>query len=115
MLTSTNNTIKIIKKYINILEHNNIPVQEVILFGSYLKGNPKEESDIDIAIVSNSFIGDRFQDRRKIVPLRRKIDNRIEPLPLSPKDFREGGNLIDEIKNNGKWIKKSSKHSMTGP
>lgn len=29
-----------------------IPVQEVILFGSYAKGNPREYSDIDLAVIS---------------------------------------------------------------
>jgi len=77
---------------------------EAIIFGSYAKGNPKEESDIDVALVLPSFTGDRFEDRRKIVPLRRKIDGRIEPIPFKPDDFVSGGNLVDEIKRTGKRI-----------
>jgi predicted nucleotidyltransferase len=34
----------VVKKYLEELERNNIPVQEAIIFGSYAKGNPKEES-----------------------------------------------------------------------
>jgi len=94
----------LIKKYIDEIERNNIPVQRVILFGSYAKGNFKDESDIDVAIISPAFTGDRFEDRRRIVPLRRKIDNRIEPIPLTPEDFDKGGNFIDEIKKIGKLI-----------
>jgi uncharacterized protein len=105
MVNSINSTIELIKKYVNVLENHNIEVQEAVLFGSYAKGVQKEESDIDIAIISNSFIGDRFEDRRRIVPLRRTIDNRIEPIPLTPIDFRIGGNLIDDIKSNGICIK----------
>jgi hypothetical protein len=45
--------------------------------------------------------GDRFDDRRRIVPLRRSIDTRIEPIPFRPEQFANGGNLIDEIKKTG--------------
>lgn len=101
MATATDSVIKIIKKYIKELRSNNILVTEAILFGSYAKGTEKEESDIDIAIISDDFTGDRFEDRRKIVPFRRKIDSRIEPMPFRPERFAEGGNLVDEIKKTG--------------
>ncbi|MBN2060018.1 MAG: nucleotidyltransferase domain-containing protein, partial [Deltaproteobacteria bacterium] len=41
-----------------------------MLFGSWAKGAEHEESDVDVALISDVFTGDRFQDRRKIVPLR---------------------------------------------
>jgi predicted nucleotidyltransferase len=101
MAFKTGKIIEVVKKYLQELEKNHIPIQQVILFGSYAKGNPVEESDIDIALISTTFTGDRFEDRRRIVPLRRKIDDRIEPLPFRPEDFLEGGTLIDEIKKTG--------------
>ncbi len=72
-----------------------------ILYGSYANGQVREESDIDVALISQAFTGDRFEDRRRIVPLRRKIDSRIEPMPFTPAGFSKGGNLIDAIKKNG--------------
>jgi len=87
--------------YIEVLRNHGIPVTEVILFGSCARGANTGESDIDVAIVSHVFSGDRFEDRRRIVPLRRGIDNRIEPIPLTPAAFAAGGNLIDEIKKTG--------------
>lgn len=48
-----------------------------------------------------SFSGDRFADRHRIVPLRRGVDSRLEPMPFRPEQFAEGGNLIDEIKRTG--------------
>jgi predicted nucleotidyltransferase len=101
MAVETNSIIEIIKKYLHELEINNIPVQQVILFGSHANGNPREESDIDIALISTAFTGNRFDDRRRIVPLRRKIDNLIEPIPFRPEDFYEGGILADAIKKTG--------------
>lgn len=92
---------KAIKDYIEALRHEGIPVKEVILFGSCSRGGNRDESDIDVAIISDAFSGDRFEDRRRIVPLRRGIDSRIEPIPLTPEAFASGGNLIDEIKKTG--------------
>ena len=104
MAVATDSVIEVVKKYINELQQNNIPIQGAFIFGSYAKENPKEESDIDVALISTAFTGDRFEDRRKIVPFRRKIDNRIEPIPFRPEDFEQGGNLVDEIKKTGKAI-----------
>jgi predicted nucleotidyltransferase len=50
----------IIAGFISKLE-SEIPVEEVILFGSYAHGNAKEHSDIDLAIIS-----DWFQDKKHI-------------------------------------------------
>jgi len=104
MAVATDSVIEVVKKYINELQQNNIPIQGAFIFGSYAKENPKEESDIDVALISTAFTGDRFEDRRKIVPFRRKIDSRIEPIPFRPEDFEQGGNLVDEIKKTGKAI-----------
>jgi len=101
MAASADSIIEIVKRYIEELRKHNIPVREAILFGSYVRGSIKEESDIDVAVVSEAFTGDRFEDRRKIVPLRRKIDNRIEPMPFNLEIFSRGSILIDEIKKTG--------------
>ncbi len=91
----------IIAQYIEALRKNRITVSEVYLFGSYARQYANPDSDIDLAIVSNSFSGNRFLDRRKIVPLRRNIDNRIEPIPFTPDDFTPSDPLAVEILAHG--------------
>jgi predicted nucleotidyltransferase len=93
-----------IKKYIDVLRENGISVDKALLFGSWAKGTARDESDVDVALVSTFFTGDRFMDRRKIVPLRRKINNNIEPIPFSPEDFAAGGALVEEIRRYGEEI-----------
>lgn len=63
-----------------------------------------EDSDIDIVIISKDFQGISFLDRGKIVPLRRKIDVRIEPVPYRPEKFNEGDPLAAEVMANGEEI-----------
>src|SRR4030042_6050306 len=89
-------TIEIVTRYIEELEKNKIHIIEAFIFGSHAKGKTRPESDIDVALISDAFTGDRFEDRRKILPFRRKINNRIEPIPLNPEDFNNGGTLADE-------------------
>ncbi len=101
MAASADTVIEIVKQYIRELRLHDIPVQETIIFGSYVKGNATDDSDIDIAVISDAFSGDRFDDRRRIVPFRRNIDSRIEPIPFRPERFAEGGNLVDDIKKTG--------------
>jgi uncharacterized protein len=101
MAESRNTIIKLIKRYIQELEKHQIPIQEAFLFGSWTNNRAREYSDIDVALISPAFTNDRFEMRRKIVPLRRNIDNRIEPMPYTPENFAYGGILIDEIKRTG--------------
>ncbi|NOY65716.1 MAG: nucleotidyltransferase domain-containing protein [Nitrospirae bacterium] len=105
MAEKTDKIVTVVRKYIEELESRGIRVIEVMIFGSYAKGTFREDSDIDIAIVSPDFSGDRFADRRLIVPLRRKIDNRIEPIPFRPEDFNDGGFFAEEIKKTGIKVK----------
>jgi hypothetical protein len=104
MVASKASVIDLIRQYVGRLKENNIPVERVLLFGSYIKGTPREDSDIDIAVISSAFKGDRYLDRRRIVPMRRGIDSRIEPIPFTPGDYAEGGMLIDEIKRTSQEI-----------
>lgn len=101
MAQKTPAIIDAIKRYIHVLEAHGIHVSDAILFGSFAKGTAREESDIDVALISEEFSGDRFDDRRRIVPFRRAIDTRIEPMPFRPELFADGGNLVDEIKKEG--------------
>lgn len=91
----------IIKQYIDLVKQNKIEVEKVYIFGSFARGTATEDSDIDIAIISDDFKGDRFLDRRLLVPLRRQIDWRIEPMPYRKEDFHEGDPLAIEIIRNG--------------
>ncbi|MFP4445648.1 MAG: nucleotidyltransferase domain-containing protein [Desulfosudaceae bacterium] len=103
-MASKKTVLRDVKRYIDVLGKNGFPIQRAMLFGSWTRGAASDESDVDVALISNAFTGDRFQDRRKIVPLRRKINNRIEPIPFHPRNFEDGGILVDEILKYGEDI-----------
>ena len=92
-------------KYIKKLQEAKFNLLAVYIFGSLIKGNFNEWSDIDVAIVSGSLSGDIFDDRVLLMKLRRDIDLRIEPHPFLPDEWNDDTNpFINEIKKNGEKI-----------
>ena len=88
--------IKIVSKY-KVLVSKHFDIENLILFGSYAKGNQKDDSDIDVAIVVNSISQDFFSYAPLLWKLRREIDDRIEPI-LIEKNKDESGFLKEILK-----------------
>jgi predicted nucleotidyltransferase len=93
-----------IRKYLSLLRKQNIPVLEAYLFGSIAKGIGDEWSDIDIAIVTDSFIGDSFDFRYLLTKLARNIDPDIEPHPYLASDFNAENPIAAEIMKHGEKL-----------
>ncbi len=75
-------------------------LKKVYLFGSFAKGNESEESDIDIALVLGN-MSNFFDTQMQLMRIRRKIDLRIEPHPISDADFIGSNPLAHEIFRTG--------------
>ncbi|MCB2184406.1 MAG: nucleotidyltransferase domain-containing protein [Desulfobulbaceae bacterium] len=71
----------------------------MILFGSYARGNAREDSDVDVAIVVDGLSGDYFSTRPLLWKIRREIDDRIEPILLD-KSYDASG-FLSEIMRHG--------------
>ena len=79
------------------------PLQRAYLFGSYVKGNFHEESDIDIAFVFEDVENSCFL-QLELMRLRRKLDSRLEPHPFGESDFVNTNPLVAEIMEHGQEI-----------
>ena len=91
----------IVDKYIAIVKEN-YDVVAIILFGSYAKGTENEDSDIDIAVVTDDIKTDKFDEEVNLTLLRRKIDSRIEPHIIKVEDYENDETpFIVEVKNTG--------------
>ncbi len=76
-------------------------IKAIYLYGSYAKGNNTDDSDIDIAVVSDDFTGDIIEDTFRLMQLRRNIDYRIEPRPFTGSDFNEDNPNAREVIQTG--------------
>ncbi len=82
-----------------ILLSKHFDIDKIVLFGSYAKGNQKDDSDIDVAIIVNSVDEDYFSYAPLLWKLRREIDDRIEPI-LIEKNQDESG-FLNEVLTSG--------------
>lgn len=90
-----------VRAYLKELEGIGIHVQKAILFGSHAYGRNDEWSDIDLAIVSTDFVGDRFEDRNRIRKITLQVNSDISPMPYRPEDFNSNDYFVKEILETG--------------
>ena len=93
--------IETLKKFLEKLKENGIPIEAAYLFGSYAKGRAKEWSDIDVAVISSDISDDRLEERIRLSKISSHIDSRIEPVPFRPDTFVDEDPLVWEIKKEG--------------
>jgi predicted nucleotidyltransferase len=88
---------------------------KIILFGSYAKGNPDENSDVDLMVILDNYnVSKTYEERLRtkvfirnlILDINRKIP--IDILVYSKEELnlikKNGNFLIDEIEKTGKII-----------
>jgi predicted nucleotidyltransferase len=83
---------------------------ELRLFGSYLKNNANQYSDLDLAVVSRDFAGMEPYTAMKILQrIKLQVNNVIEPIPLTPEELAspEIGTLCYDIAQNNKVLFKA--------
>lgn len=93
---------KIALEYRLRIENSGIPVERMILFGSYARGKARKDSDIDICVVSPKLGKDEMTEIGKLNFLHWKLDNRIEAHPVSSKDYKSIATpFISEVQKYG--------------
>ena len=90
-----------VKKFLDKIRENGIPVSSAYLFGSYALGKGSEWSDIDVAVISPGISDDRLEERIRLMKLSATVDSRIEPVPFRPDTFVDEDPLAWEIKRKG--------------
>jgi predicted nucleotidyltransferase len=90
----------IVSKFISLVS-DEFPLKKVYLFGSYAKGNAKDYSDVDLAVVSDKFEGSRFFDKQKLNKYIMKTSIDLEVHPFRTEDFTEDNPFVKEILQTG--------------
>jgi len=91
---------QIISSFISLVS-GEFPIETVYLFGSYASGEAEEYSDIDLAIVSDKFEGDRFDDSNKLNKYILKTSVDIEVHPFNTLEFTTEDPFVREIITKG--------------
>jgi predicted nucleotidyltransferase len=87
-----------------VKDHFPLKIDQFWLFGSYAKGNPRQYSDIDVALVVEHLDEDyNFLETEPLLwQLTEAVDFRIEPHVIA-RDTDHAG-LLDEIRSTGVLI-----------
>lgn len=89
------------KRYVQELKKLGISVEKVVLFGSYAKGHPREDSDIDFLIVSKDFGNKNLRERLEMLGLAAgRVDEPIEAMGYTEEEVEEKkaeGGFIKEV------------------
>jgi uncharacterized protein len=88
MAVTENQLDTIIKGFVENL-CNEIDVEEVILFGSYARGDAKEHSDIDLAIISDWFENKPHIKNMQFLSIKAaRYNSLIEALPFTVQEYQ---------------------------
>lgn len=93
--------IEIVQRYAVVVDKH-IKPRKVILYGSYAKGEWREDSDIDVAVVMETVKGDFLENEALLYRLRRSVDDRIEPVLLE--EGNDSSGFLAEILKHGQVI-----------
>lgn len=94
---------RIAQQYADVLREKKMGMTGIYLFGSYVNGTAREDSDIDLAVVFDSFV-DSFDMQVELMKLRRGVDVRIEPHPFRAEDFTAANPFACEILDFGRKV-----------
>lgn len=90
-----------IKLFAKELENDNLSVAQIFLYGSHAKNQETAWSDIDLAVVSDDFTGNRMTDYDRFADAILKVDRSIEPVPYKTEFFTADNPFVKEILNTG--------------
>jgi len=96
-IRTTEEVKKIVREYYTLLLKAGLPLEKVILFGSFSRGEQTEYSDIDIAVVLKEYAIDKFNTRLELMKYSRDFVDVIEPHPFLSTDFDDSNPFVAEI------------------
>ena len=90
-----------VEAYRHALKRARFPTFRLIVFGSQAKGTALPDSDIDVAVVSESFGKDRFDEGVQLLRHRNGHFS-IEPHPMHPDDLNDRWSpFAQEVRTHG--------------
>ena len=89
------------KRYADLVAEE-LNLDKIVLYGSSINGSSTDESDIDVAVIYENFIGDWLNTYRRIATLRRTISLLIEPILLD--SAHDGSGFIREVLSRGEIL-----------
>lgn len=95
----------IIRRFRRTLERHGVKAPRIILYGSWVTGKPHPGSDIDLAVVSESFAGKSYWERIGIVTAAvYEVFEPIEAIALTPDEWERGDSPMGDLAHSGQTV-----------
>src|SRR2546421_12386754 len=89
--------LKLVRQFRESLRANGVRVARVILFGSHAMGTAREDSDIDLIVISPDFSAQELWDRLQLMaPSIWETHTPMEVIPMTPEEWEEGS-MVKEM------------------
>lgn len=97
----------IVSCFLSRLRSSGVCVDSAVLYGSQARGTAREDSDIDLLVLSPDFEELTWEQSSRVWQIAKEVDERIEPVLIGTRRYREDDwhPLIDAAKREGVEIK----------
>jgi predicted nucleotidyltransferase len=97
--------VAIVARLRQAIEARGVRPQRVILYGSYADGTYREESDIDVVIISDDFAGKSYWDRVDILAdAIYEVFAPIEAVAMTPEEWERDDSFIAAFARKGEVL-----------
>ena len=87
------------------IESVGVKPQKMILFGSYAVGRQRQDSDIDVVVISEDFENKNYWERIDILSAAiYKVFKPIEAVAMTPREWQAGDSVIADYARNGEVV-----------
>jgi uncharacterized protein len=91
----------ILSRYLQKLEQDGLHVRKAFLVGSHASGRSGPWSDIDVALVSDDYEGNRYMDKERIRRSTLAVSSPLAPVPFRTADFTDNNPFVNHIRETG--------------
>lgn len=89
-----------VKRFLDAVNQERLVVGAYV-YGSEVRQQASQWSDIDVAVISPDFADDLFLAQLTLMKLAAQIDDRIEPRAFTPESFDANDPLVSAIQDTG--------------
>jgi len=100
-----NAVLKIIHRFKKAVESRDVTIKQIILFGSFKDGTFREDSDIDLVVISDDFDGMDYWQRIDILSEAiYEVFEPIEAVAITPDEWNRRESLVVDYARNGEVV-----------
>ena len=97
--------LEVIERFRKALASLGVQVSVLVLYGSYARGNWREDSDIDVVVVSPDFEGRSYWERIELLgEAVYEVWEPIEAVAMTPQEWEKGDSMIAHFARDGELV-----------